>query len=227
MRITKILLVDDEPDALDFLSYNFKNAGYEVFTALDGRSAIQIAKEVLPDIIILDVMMPEMDGIETCKELRGLPETKNTIIVFFTARSEDYSQIAGLDAGADGYIWKPITPRLLMSRVKAILRRNINSDNPVDEVVDNGGRLKIDQENYTVTLGKEIFELPKKEFELLLFLYNNQGKVLSRENILYKVWGVDTETKDRSVDVLILKLREKLGEASIRTVKGVGYLFEL
>lgn len=222
---TRILLVDDEPDVLDFLSFNLKKEGYEVFTASDGKSAIQAAKKVSPNLIILDVMMPEMDGIEACKELRTLPETKNSLIVFLTARTEDYSQIAGLDAGADDYISKPLKPRVLISRINALLRRRLNPDGPVG-VVDVGGGIKINKESYSVTVGEEELSLPKKEFELLSLLASKPGKVFSREDILHKIWGEDVVVGDRTIDVHIRKLRQKLGEEKIKTLKGIGYKFE-
>lgn len=225
MENTKILLVDDEPDVLDFLSYNLKKEGYEVFTASDGKSAIQTAKRVTPSLIILDVMMPEMDGIEACKELRTLPETKNALIVFLTARTEDYSQIAGLDAGADDYISKPLKPRVLVSRIHALLRRRVQPDGP-QGVVDVGGGIKINKESYSVTVGEEVLSLPKKEFELLSLLASKPGKVFSREDILHKIWGEDVVVGDRTIDVHIRKLRQKLGEEKIKTLKGIGYKFE-
>jgi len=225
MENTRILLVDDEPDVLDFLSFNLKKEGYEVFTASDGKSAIQTAKKVTPNLIILDVMMPEMDGIEACKELRTLPETRNALIVFLTARTEDYSQIAGLDAGADDYISKPLKPRVLISRINALLRRRVQPDGPLG-VVDVGGGIKINKESYTVSVAGEELSLPKKEFELLSLLASKPGKVFSREDILHKIWGEDVVVGDRTIDVHIRKLRQKLGEEKIKTLKGIGYKFE-
>jgi len=225
MENTRILLVDDEPDVLDFLSFNLKKEGYEVFTASDGKSAIQTAKKVTPNLIILDVMMPEMDGIEACKELRTLPETRNALIVFLTARTEDYSQIAGLDAGADDYISKPLKPRVLISRINALLRRRVQPDGPLG-VVDVGGGIKINKESYTVSVAGEELSLPKKEFELLSLLASKPGKVFSREDILHKIWGEDVVVGDRNIDVHIRKLRQKLGEEKIKTLKGIGYKFE-
>jgi two-component system alkaline phosphatase synthesis response regulator PhoP len=225
MENIKILLVDDEPDVLDFLSYNLKKEGYEVFTASDGKSAIPIAKKVLPNLIILDVMMPEMDGIETCKELRSSPETKNALIVFLTARTEDYSQIAGLDAGADDYISKPLKPRVLISRIHALLRRRNNPEGPTG-IVDVGGGIKINKESYSVSVGDEQLSLPKKEFELISLLASKPGKVFSREDILHKIWGEDVVVGDRTIDVHIRKLRQKLGDDKIKTLKGIGYKFE-
>lgn len=222
---SKILLVDDEPDILEFLSYNLKKEGYTVFIANNGREAITIAKKESPDLIILDVMMPDMDGIETCREIREIPGLKNVMVAFLTARSEDYSQIAGFEVGADDYINKPIKPRVLISRIKALLRRAGNSESSPDNTADMGG-IKIDRERYLIIQdGKEI-NLPKKEFELLALLASKPGKVFTREAILDKVWGGEVIVGDRTIDVHIRKLREKLGEEFIKTVKGIGYKFE-
>ena len=222
----KILLVDDEPDILEFLSYNLKKEGYNVFTANNGKEAVTVAKKETPHLIILDVMMPDMDGIETCREIREIEGLKDVMIAFLTARSEDYSQIAGFDVGADDYINKPIKPRVLISRIKALLRRGANSDNSKStDKVDMGG-IKIDRERYLIIQdGKEI-NLPKKEFELLALLASKPGKVFTRDVILDKVWGGDVVVGDRTIDVHIRKLREKLGEDFIKTVKGIGYKFE-
>lgn len=222
----KILLVDDEPDILEFLSYNLKKEGYNVFTANNGKEAVTVAKKESPHLIILDVMMPDMDGIETCREIRDIPGLKDVMIAFLTARSEDYSQIAGFDVGADDYINKPIKPRVLISRIKALLRRGANSDSSKStDKVDMGG-IKIDRERYLIIQdGKEI-NLPKKEFELLALLASKPGKVFTRDVILDKVWGGDVVVGDRTIDVHIRKLREKLGEDFIKTVKGIGYKFE-
>ncbi len=222
----KILLVDDEPDILEFLSYNLKKEGYNVFTANNGKEAVTVAKKENPQLIILDVMMPDMDGIETCREIRDIPGLKDVMIAFLTARSEDYSQIAGFDVGADDYINKPIKPRVLISRIKALLRRGESSDsNKSTDKVDMGG-IKIDRERYLIIQdGKEI-NLPKKEFELLALLASKPGKVFTRDVILDKVWGGDVIVGDRTIDVHIRKLREKLGENFIKTVKGIGYKFE-
>ncbi len=225
MENIRILLVDDEPDVLDFLSFNLQKEGYEVHTASNGREAIQVAKKVSPNLILLDVMMPEMDGIEACKELRTLPESKNALIIFLTARTEDYSQIAGLDAGADDYVSKPIKPRVLVSRIKALLRRRGLAED-TSGVVDVGGGITIDKESYSVKLGKTELSLPKKEFELLNLLASKPGKVFSREDILHKIWGEDVIVGDRTIDVHIRKLRQKLGEEKIKTLKGIGYKFE-
>lgn len=219
-----ILIVDDEEDILEFLEYNLNKEGFDVYTASSGRKAIEIAQKVNPDLIILDVMMPDLDGIETCKELRVLPNLKDTLIAFLTARNEDYSQIAGFDAGADDYINKPIKPRVLVSRIKALLRRN----NPLNQnqVFETESGLKIDRNKYNIELnGKEI-TLPKKEFELLALLASKPGHVFTRDTILSSVWGAQVVVGDRTIDVHIRKLREKIGDKSIKTVKGVGYKFE-
>ena len=221
----KVLLVDDEEDILEFLSYNLKKDGYDVYTAINGKEAIEIAKIVNPNLIILDVMMPGMDGIETCKEIRELPEMKNVLVAFLTARNEDYSQIAGFDVGADDYINKPIKPRVLSSRIKALLRRGGIVENVNTEKVDLGG-IRIDREKYVIFKDDKQISLPRKEFELLDLLASKPGKVFTREVILDKVWGGDVVVGDRTIDVHIRKLREKLGEDFIKTVKGIGYKFE-
>jgi two-component system alkaline phosphatase synthesis response regulator PhoP len=222
----KILLVDDEPDILEFLSYNLKKEGYNVYTATNGKEAITVAKKENPDLIILDVMMPDMDGIETCRELRDLPGLRDVMIAFLTARSEDYSQIAGFDVGADDYINKPIKPRVLISRIKALLKRGGSIHiAATDKVVDMGG-IKIDRERYVIVKDGVEINLPKKEFELLALLASKPGKVFTREVILDTVWGGDVVVGDRTIDVHIRKLREKIGEDFIRTIKGIGYKFE-
>ena len=221
--MNKILLIDDEPDILEFLSYNLRKENYEVFIAENGIDGIKIAKEEKPDLIILDVMMPGMDGMDTCAEIRKIPKLKNTLIAFLTARNEDYSQIAGFDVGADDYISKPIKPKVLLSRVKALLRRSGEMSNP--DIIEVGG-LNIDREKYSVKKNGEEIIFPKKEFELLSLLASKPGRVYTREEILDKVWGDDVVVGDRTIDVHIRKLREKLGEEYIRTVKGVGYKFE-
>lgn len=219
----KILLIDDEPDILEFLSYNLKKENYKVFTAENGNDGISVAKEENPDLIILDVMMPGMDGMETCSEIRKTPKLKNTLIAFLTARSEDYSQVAGFDAGADDYISKPVKIKVLLSRVKALLRRSGDVSHP--NTIEVGG-LNIDREKYIVRKNNEEIIFPKKEFELLSLLASKPGRVYTREEILVKVWGEDVIVGDRTIDVHIRKLREKLGEEYIYTVKGVGYRFE-
>jgi len=219
----KILLVDDEIDILEFIQYNLEKEGYSVQTATNGFEGISIARSFLPDLILLDVMMPEMDGIEACVEIRKDPILKNTLIAFLTARSEDYSQVAGLDSGADDYITKPIKPRLLISRVKALLRR-INTN----EIVENSKKnLEINREKYIAICNGKEYTLPKKEFELLALLFSKPGNVFNREVILAKVWGEDIVVGDRTIDVHIRKLREKLGDDYIKTVKGVGYKLKL
>jgi two-component system alkaline phosphatase synthesis response regulator PhoP len=221
---TRILLVDDEPDILEFISYNLNKEGFEVFTSTNGRDAIKIAAKEKPDLIILDVMMPDLDGIETCRIIRESSELKNVLIAFLTARNEDYSQIAGFDAGADDYINKPIKPRVLVSRVKAILRRAGKSGLSEDVLQVNG--FTIDREKYLIVKEDQQINLPKKEFELIALLASKPGKVFTREDILKSVWGDDVVVGDRTIDVHIRKLREKLGDNYIRTIKGVGYKFE-
>lgn len=221
----KILLVDDEQDILEFLSYNLKKEGYTVFIANNGKEAITVAKKVSPDLIILDVMMPDMDGIETCRGIREIPELKNVMIAFLTARNEDYSQIAGFDVGADDYINKPIKPRVLISRIKALLRRGTGAESNKIDKVDTGG-IKIDRERYVIEKNGVEINLPKKEFELLALLASKPGKVFTREVILDMVWGGDVVVGDRTIDVHIRKLREKIGEDFIKTIKGIGYKFE-
>jgi two-component system, OmpR family, alkaline phosphatase synthesis response regulator PhoP len=224
MSAEKILLVDDEPDILEFLGYNLTKEGYDVSVATSGKKAIEIAQKIKPDLIVLDVMMPEMDGIETCHEIRKTEGLKNVLIAFLSARGEDYSQVAGLDAGADDYIAKPIKPRLLVSRVKAILRRKLDAGTINPE--ENQGGIKIDREKYLVYKEGEELSFPKKEFELLGLLISKPGKVFARDEILESVWGGDVVVGDRTIDVHIRKLREKLGGDCIKTIKGVGYKLE-
>ncbi len=224
MNTYKILIVDDEPDILEFMEYNLKKEGYQVFLAKNGAEAIEIAKKQIPHIIILDIMMPVMDGIEACRIMRTVPSLKNTVITFLTARNEDYSQIAGFDVGADDYISKPIKPRVLMSRIKALLRRfSINGSEPGFKI----GNLEIDREQYLVHKNGESLTFPRKEFELLALLTSKPGKVFTREDILSRVWGTDIIVGDRTIDVHIRKIREKLGDDSIKTVKGIGYKFDI
>lgn len=218
----KILLVDDEPDALEFMKYNLEREGYAVSTASNGIEGIEIAKNFNPDLIILDIMMPEMDGIETCRELRSIPEFKSTLIAFLTARDEDYSQIAGFDSGADDYINKPIKPRVMISRIQALLRR-VKEDDPGDTII--AGNIEIDTVKYLVYKDGEALSFPKKEFQLLSLLASKPGRVFKREEILSKVWGNETIVGDRTIDVHIRKLREKLGSTYINTIKGIGYKF--
>ena len=222
----KILIVDDEPDILELIEYNLNKEGYQVFTARNGQEGVAEAKKVLPDLIILDVMMPEMDGLEACRIMRTMPEFKNTFMVFLTARSEEYSEIAGFNVGADDYIAKPIKPRALVSRINAILRRNQPSDDAPDNKVEIGD-LVIDREAFLVFQGGEKVVLAKKEFELLYLLASKPGKVYTREAILKNIWEDSVVVTNRTIDVHIRKLREKLGEKYVSTVKGVGYKFEL
>lgn len=220
----KILVVDDEEDILEFLSYNLSKEGAKVYKASNGVDAIEKAIRRKPDLILLDVMMPEMDGVETCIQLRDKPETQNTIIAFLTARNEDYSQIAGFEAGADDYIAKPIKPRVLISRIKALMRRN-DVIEPTSAQIELKS-LKIDRDRYVVIKDDEELNLPKKEFELLSLLISEPDKVFTRENILSSVWGEDVVVGDRTIDVHIRKLREKIGNHHIKTIKGVGYKFK-
>lgn len=224
MSKQKILLVDDEQDILDLIGFNLEKEGFEVHTANNGRTGLEIARRVFPDLVLLDVMMPGMDGMETCRELRDDANLKNVLIAFLTARNEDYSQIAGFDAGADDYISKPIKPRVLVSRVKALLRRNVTTELEVKEAPIHG--IIIDKERYVVFKEGVQLNLPKKEFELLALLTSAPGRVFTRENILASVWGNDVIVGDRTIDVHIRKLREKLGDENFKTVKGVGYKFE-
>ena len=220
----KILLVDDEADILEIVGYNLSSKGYQIITAENGIEAIEKAKKHKPHLVILDVMMPEMDGIEACEKLRDIPELSNTIITFLTARGEDYSQVAGFDAGADDYITKPIKPKVLVSKVKGLLRRLKDDDKASDDIMKIGD-LIINREEYKITKkGKEII-LPRKEFELLSLLATKPGKVFKREEILDKVWGNEVVVGGRTIDVHIRKLREKIGDKSFKTVKGVGYKF--
>lgn len=225
----RILLVDDEEDILEFLSYNLEKEGFHLATAKNGISAIEVAKEFDPHLVLLDVMMPRMDGIEACEEIRKIPQLKNVLIAFLTARGEDYSQIAGFDAGGDDYITKPIKPKLLISKVKALLKRyqKVDKDLYETEIPAEIQDLKIDKERYIVILkGEELF-LPKKEFELLNLLISKPEKVFTREEIFHRVWGDNIIVGDRTIDVHIRKLREKLGQDYIKTVKGVGYKFTI
>jgi two-component system alkaline phosphatase synthesis response regulator PhoP len=226
--VNKILLVDDEPDILEFMEYNLKKENYNVFKAVNGKDALLLAQKVHPDLIILDIMMPEMDGIETCRALRELPEFKSTLIAFLTARNEDYSQIAGFEVGADDYITKPIKPRVLVSRINALFRRlKVQGPDPSSgKNIIIAGDLQIDRERYIVSKGEVKIELPRKEFELLALLASKPGKVFTRDEILERVWGNEVIVGDRTIDVHIRKLREKLGEELIRTVKGIGYKFD-
>ncbi|MFK7756335.1 MAG: response regulator transcription factor [Flavobacteriales bacterium] len=219
----KILLVDDEQDIVDLIEYNLKKEGFNVITANNGEEAVLKANEHLPDLVILDVMMPVMDGMETCEVLRKNPKHKNIIIAMLTARGEDYSQIAGFDAGADDYITKPVKPKVLTSRIKALLRRGVSEITTTPKVANS---ISIDSERYMVLKDGNEISLPKKEFELLSLLHSQPGKVFTRQNILASVWGVDVIVGDRTIDVHIRKLREKLGDQHFKTIKGVGYKFQ-
>ncbi|MBB6109620.1 MULTISPECIES: response regulator transcription factor [Mucilaginibacter] len=221
----KILIVDDEPDILELIEYNLKKEGYQVFLARNGQEAVAEAKKSLPDLIVLDIMMPKMDGIEACRIMRTMPEFKNTFMVFLTARSEEYSEIAGFNVGADDYIAKPIKPRALVSRINAILRRNAPAEDTPDNKLEIGN-LVIDREAYLVYKDGVKVVLAKKEFELLYLLASKPGKVYTREVILKNIWEDSVVVTNRTIDVHIRKLREKLGDDCVATVKGVGYKFE-
>lgn len=223
MSKKKILLVDDEPDILELIEYNLEKEGYKVKTASNGKEALKKVEKFSPDLILLDVMMPEMDGIETCIALREMKHLDKCLIAFLTARGEDYSQIAGFDAGADDYISKPIKPRVLLSRVKALLRREKSSTVSQNST---SGSLVVDRDRYLVLKGDEELVLPKKEFELLALLLSKPGQVFTRESIMANVWGSDVVVGDRTIDVHIRKLREKIGLTCIKTIKGVGYKFK-
>lgn len=221
MKDKKILLIDDEQDIIEILSYNLEKEGYHVFTANNGNEGIKIAKEIIPDLILLDVMMPEKDGIETCQEMRQIKELQKTLIVFLSARSEEFSQLAGFDAGANDYIVKIIKPKVLISKVNALLQltTQVAEQSKVIEI----GDLLIDKDNFKVIKSGKNFLLPKKEFDLLYLLASNTQKVFKREEILDKVWGNDVVVGERTIDVHIRRLREKLGDHSIQTLKGIGY----
>jgi two-component system, OmpR family, alkaline phosphatase synthesis response regulator PhoP len=223
----RILLVDDEEDILEFVSYNLQREGFKVFSARNGIEAIQMTGKIKPDLIILDVMMPEMDGIAACEEIRKLPGCKNVIIAFLTARGEDYSQIAGFEAGADDYITKPIRPKVLISRVRALLKRSVeaSSDGNGDEKILKIGKFVIDKERYVLQIEGNELTLPRKEFELLSLLVSKPDKVFTRDEIYKSVWGNNVIVGDRTIDVHIRKLREKIGNEHIRTLKGIGYKF--
>lgn len=219
----KILLVDDEEDILEFLGYNLRKEGFQVFTAENGLKAIEKARAELPHLIVMDVMMPEMDGIIAVEEIRKISNLDDTLIVFLTARSEDYSQIAGFEAGADDYVSKPIKPKVLISRIVAMLRRSLRKD--TKEIIKVND-LEIDEERYVVIQHGEEIILPKKEFKLLKLLASSPNKVFTRDQIFHKVWGDDVVVGDRTIDVHVRKIREKIGLANIKTIKGVGYKFD-
>lgn len=224
-RKIKVLVVDDEQDIIDILTYNLQKEGYEVETAMDGIKAVSKAKSFTPDVILLDIMMPLQDGVETCRQIREIPELKKTFVIFLTARSEEYSEVAAFDVGADDYINKPIKPRALLSRIAALFRRETKKDQEVSKitVLD----LIIDRSSYTVSKSGKIIILPKKEFELLYFLSKSPNIVFSRDDLLQNIWGTDVFVLARTVDVHIRKVREKIGDDYITTVKGVGYKFDL
>jgi len=226
MSEIKILIVDDEPDILEILKYNLEKEGYVVLTASNGEESIEIAEKENPNLIILDIMMPKMDGVEVCRTLRGKEQFNNTVITFLTARDEDYSQIAALEIGGDDYITKPIRPRVFLSRVKALLRRSERIEDQEEERLIKVGDLTVDTERISVLKDEKEIELAKKEFELLHLLVSKPGKVFSREEIFNKVWGTDVIVGNRTIDVHIRKLREKIGDDYIKTIKGIGYKFE-
>jgi two-component system alkaline phosphatase synthesis response regulator PhoP len=221
----KVLVVDDEPDIVDLLTYNLKKEGYEVESAEDGIKAVKIASKFFPDVVLLDIMMPNQDGVETCRQMREIPELKNTFIIFLTARSEEYSEVAAFDVGADDYITKPIKPRALMSRIAALFRRESKKEQEYTQIKIKD--LIIDRSSYTIDKAGKTINLPKKEFELLYFLAKNPNMVFSRDDLLQNIWGADVFVLARTVDVHIRKVREKIGEDYITTVKGVGYKFDL
>ncbi|MEY2949099.1 MAG: hypothetical protein RLZZ248_300 [Bacteroidota bacterium] len=226
MESKKILIVDDEPDILEFLEYNLKKEGFLVITAGDGEEGLALAAKEKPDLIVLDIMMPKMDGVEICRMIRNNSSYNNPLIAFLTAREEDYSQIAALDVGGDDYITKPVKPRVFISRIKALLRRGerMEQDELNKEII--AGDLLINPEQVSVKRGDEILDLAKKEFELLLLMVTKPGKVFTREEIFNKVWGSDVIVGNRTIDVHIRKLREKIGDNYIKTIKGIGYKFE-
>jgi len=222
-KIPKILIVDDDPDIIEILRYNLSLAGYEVKAASNGKEAIKKAKIFIPEIILLDVMMPEMDGIEACRLIREIPSLKNSRIIFLSARNEDYTQLSAFDAGADDYISKPVKPKILLKKISSIFKRIHKKDNKI-QLIDLG-EIKIDRNKYLVFINKNEIQLPKKEFELFFLLASKPGNVFSRDEIMNKVWGSDVIVGDRTIDVHIRKLREKIGDLYFKTVKGIGYKF--
>ena len=222
--VKKILIVEDDQDIVDLLKYNLEKEGYKCYTANNGVEAVDLAVDKEPDIILLDIMMPEMDGIETCRVIKSKPKLHDIFIIFLTARAEEYSEIAGFEAGADDYITKPVKPRVLISRIKAILSRK-KDQHTLSQIQH--GNLVIDRETFKVSVNDKHFTLPKKEFELLFLLASKPDKVFRRESILSKVWGSEVSVVDRTIDVHIRKIREKVGDEKIRTIKGVGYKFVL
>jgi len=221
---TKILIVDDDPDIREILTYNLSNEGYNVKSAINGVEALKKAKKFIPDIILLDVMMPEMDGIEACSQLREIESLSKSMVIFLSARGEDFTQIAAFDAGADDYINKPVKPKILLKKISSISRRILSENNNTSNITV--GSLVIDRDSYSVTHEKDEITLPRKEFELLHMLASKPGKVLTRDEIMFKVWGTQVVVGDRTIDVHIRKLREKIGEKYIKTIKGVGYKFK-
>jgi two-component system alkaline phosphatase synthesis response regulator PhoP len=222
----KLLLVDDEPDILEFVGYNLKKEGFQIAIAGNGEEALALVASFKPHLVLLDVMMPGMDGIETCDAIRSNPEMRDVLVAFLTARGEDYSQVAGFDAGADDYITKPIKPKVLISRVKALLRRVSNDENSGIANLMDFEDMHIDLEKYQVRINNKRLDLPRKEFELLSLLASKPGKVFTRDEIMDKIWGTEVIVGGRTIDVHIRKLREKIGEQRIKTMKGVGYKFE-
>ena len=217
------MVVDDDPDIVELLKYNLSSEGYKVKSASNGIQAVSLAKEFIPDLTILDIMMPNMDGVETCRQIRSIPELANKFIIFLTARSEEYSEIAAFEMGADDYITKPIKPRALISRINALFRREVKKDSGSSKI--SIGNLEIDRVSYTVKLDNKKIILPKKEFELLFFLAQNPDQVFGRDDLLKNIWGSDVYVLARTVDVHIRKVREKIGDGFIITIKGVGYKF--
>jgi two-component system alkaline phosphatase synthesis response regulator PhoP len=223
--VPKVLIVDDESDIVEILKYNLEKEGYQVKSASNGAKSLEVAKKFRPDLIIMDIMMPEMDGVEACRRLREMPEMNNTFIIFLTARAEEYSEVAAFDIGADDYITKPIKPRALISRIGALLRRGAKKSKQEGGNTIEVGKFRIDRESFTLYIDEKPFSLPKKEFELLYFLAESPNKVFTREELLQNIWGSDVYVLARTVDVHIRRVREKIGDNCIKTVKGVGYKF--
>jgi two-component system alkaline phosphatase synthesis response regulator PhoP len=223
-QVFRILVVDDDADILELLHYNLSKEGYEVRTARDGKSGVEVAIEFIPDLILLDIMMPNQDGVETCRQIREVPSLKGCFVLFLTARSEEYSEVAAFEVGADDFITKPIKPRALISRIAALFRRSAQKGSSDTKVYQKD--IVIDKSSYTVTLKGEPINFPKKEFELLSFLASNPNKVFTRDDLLHHIWGADVYVLARTVDVHVRKLREKLGDNYIQTIKGVGYKFD-
>ena len=221
----KVLIVDDDPEIIEILNYNLVNSGFQVKSAINGIEAVKIAKKFIPDIILLDVMMPEMDGIEACIKIKEIKKLSSTRIIFLSARGEDFTQIAAFDAGADDYINKPVKPKILLKKISSIAKR-LNSSKNSNNILDLGD-IKIDRDSYLVTINKEEKNLPRKEFELLYLLLSKPGKVFTRDEIMLKVWGSEIVVGDRTIDVHIRKLRQKIGDKYIKTIKGIGYKFKL